>query len=91
VRTVTWADDDPLADTFLVQQGAYPETSEIGIDYADILSRVTMAINIGIDKTAPIPATIYDHVSPRLPDSAPPLGQAGVGLPRLFRRGCDGP
>jgi hypothetical protein len=63
VRTVMWADDDPLADTFLIQHGAYPDPNEIGIDYADTLSRVTMAINIDIDKNAPIPTTIYDHVS----------------------------
>jgi hypothetical protein len=36
---------------------------EGSIDYADILSRVTVAINIDIDKTAPIPTTIYDHVN----------------------------
>jgi hypothetical protein len=49
-------------DTYL-RHGAYPDPNEIGIDYADILSRVTVAINIDIDKTAPIPTTIYDHVN----------------------------
>jgi hypothetical protein len=63
VRTVMWATDDPLADTFLVQHGAYPEAADIGIDYANILSQATMAINLDIDKNAPIRTEIYDHVN----------------------------
>lgn len=63
IRAVVWADDDPLADAFLMQYGAYPAPDEIGIDYADLLSQVTLAINIDIDKNAPIPTTIYDHAS----------------------------
>jgi hypothetical protein len=58
-----WASDDPLADTFLMQHGAYPEATEIGIDYANILSQATMVINLDIDKNAPIRTDIYDHVS----------------------------
>jgi hypothetical protein len=63
VRTITWAPDDPLADTFLMQHGAYPPAAEIGIDYAEILCQATMAINLCIDKTVPIATEIYDHVS----------------------------
>ena len=63
VRTITWTPDDPLADTFLVQHGAYPSAAEIGIDYAQILSQVTMAINLPIDKNLPIPTEIYNRVS----------------------------
>ena len=63
MRTVMWASDDPLADTFLVQHGAYPDAAEIGIDYANILSQATMVINLDIDKNAPIRTDIYDHVS----------------------------
>jgi hypothetical protein len=65
VRTIVWSDDDPLTDTFLMQHGAYPNASEIGIDYADILSRATMAINIDLDKNLPIKTETYDHASIR--------------------------
>jgi hypothetical protein len=63
IRAVMWTDDDPLADTFLMQYGAYPAPGEIGIDYGDLLSQVTLAINIDVDKNAPIPTAIYDHAS----------------------------
>jgi len=63
VRTIAWADDDPLADTFLMQHGAYPAKNEIGIDYAELVSRATMLIDLGIDKNSPIQTDIYDHVS----------------------------
>jgi hypothetical protein len=62
VRKVAWAADDPLADTFLMQHGAYPE-DEIGRHYSDILFRAEMEINIDVDKHSPIPADIYDHPS----------------------------
>ena len=63
VRTITWAPDDPLGDTLLIQHGAYPPAAEIGSDYAEILSQATMAINLRIDKNMPITTEIYDHVS----------------------------
>jgi hypothetical protein len=63
VRTITWAEDDPLADTFLMQHGAYPDPREIGIDYSDILSRATMAINMEIDRSSQIRTDIFDHCS----------------------------
>jgi hypothetical protein len=63
VRAVVWSDDDPLADTFLMQYGAYPAPDEIGIDYGELLSQVTLVINIDIDKNSAIPTNIYDHAS----------------------------
>jgi hypothetical protein len=63
VRAVVWADDDPLADTFLMQHGAYPAPDEIDINYGELLSQVTLAVNIDVDKNATIPTTIFDHVS----------------------------
>lgn len=63
VRTTTWAPDDPLADTFLMQYGAYPPAAEIGIDYLEILSQATMPINLPIEDGVPIATEIYDHAS----------------------------
>jgi hypothetical protein len=63
VRQFVFDTDDPLADAFLVQYGDYPDPNEIGIDYADILSQATMAIQCRIDKTAPIPIDTLDHLS----------------------------
>jgi hypothetical protein len=63
VRSVMWAPDDPLADTFLVQHGAYPDAAVIGINYAEILSQATLAINLDIDPHGPIRTDFLDHVS----------------------------
>jgi hypothetical protein len=63
VRTIVWADDDPLGDTFLMQHGGYPDRNEIGIDYADIVSHATTLIDLAIDKNGPIRTDILDHVS----------------------------
>jgi hypothetical protein len=61
VRQFVFDADDPLADAFLVQYGDYPDPKEIGIDYADILTQATMAIQCRIEKTAPIPIDTLDH------------------------------
>jgi len=55
VRLYKWAPDDPLADIFLIQLGAYPSTDEISIDYAQLLKDATNAseFEIGIDKELP--------------------------------------
>jgi hypothetical protein len=63
IRAVVWDDDDPLANTFLMAYGAYPAADEIGINYGELLSQVTLAINIDVDKNAAIPTNIYDHAS----------------------------
>jgi hypothetical protein len=51
-----WDDDDPLADAFLLQYGAYPDAKEIGIDYGEMLS--SLAIDCRLDKAAPIPLDV---------------------------------
>jgi hypothetical protein len=43
----------PLADTFLLHYGAYPDATEIGIDYSDLLLQATLAIDCRID-TSPV-------------------------------------
>jgi hypothetical protein len=61
VRQFVFDADDPLADALLAQYGDYPDPKEIGIDYADILSKATMAIQCRIEKNAPIPIDTLDH------------------------------
>ena len=63
VRHFVWDDDDALADTLLMQHGKYPDAAEIGIDYAEILSEATLAIDCRIDKAAPIPMDVLEHPS----------------------------
>jgi hypothetical protein len=46
-----------------MQYGAYPESKDIGIDYAGILSQATLAIDCRIDKAVPIPIDVLEHPS----------------------------
>jgi hypothetical protein len=59
VRRFVWDDDDPLADVFLLQYGAYPHARDIGIDYAEALS--SLAIDCRLDKAVPIPIDVLEH------------------------------
>jgi hypothetical protein len=63
VRRFVWDDDDPLGDAFLLQYGAYPDANDIGIDYGDILSQATLAVDCRIDKAAPVPLDVLNHPS----------------------------
>jgi hypothetical protein len=63
VRHFVWDNDDALADTLLMQYGAYPDAKDIGIDYAEILSQTTLAIACRIDRAAPIPMDVFEHPS----------------------------
>jgi hypothetical protein len=63
VRRFLWDPDDPLADVFLLQYGAYPDATDIGIDYAQILSQATPAIDCHLPKSAPIAIEGLDHPS----------------------------
>jgi hypothetical protein len=57
-RTFSWDDDDPLADVFLMQLGAYPSKGEIGTDYRKFVSDALLPhplVDIKIDRAAPIP------------------------------------
>lgn len=60
-RRVVWDSDDPLADVFLMQFGAYPDASETGIDYEAIFSQATMAVDLRITKDEPIPDETVRH------------------------------
>jgi hypothetical protein len=53
IRVFSWDGDDPLADVFNIQYGAYPDANEIGIDYADLLSKAmlpTPLVNTKLNK-----------------------------------------
>jgi hypothetical protein len=63
IRTFLWDDDDPLGDIFLMRYGQYPNADEIGIDYLDVLGNATIAIQVRIDKTQPIPQAVMEHPS----------------------------
>jgi len=63
VRVYTWQGDDPLADVLLVQLGAYPSATEIGIDYRDMVIQATQATEHTIDQASPIPAEVLEHVT----------------------------
>ncbi|MCE0483124.1 MAG: hypothetical protein LV479_02675 [Methylacidiphilales bacterium] len=55
VRVYSWSPDDPLADMFLVQYGAYPDPAEIGIDYRKMLIQAASASEHVLDPRQPIP------------------------------------
>ena len=48
-RMLSWStEDDPLADAFLALFGGYPDPAEVGLDYAQIVSQATTAVEIPI-------------------------------------------
>jgi len=63
VRRFTCEPEDPLADTILVQYGAYPDPKSVGIDYGEVLSQATQLIDCHISGEAPIPLDVLDHPS----------------------------
>ncbi len=62
-RIYNWQADDPLADVFLTQFGAYPSANEIGINYREILAQVFETTEFDLDPVSPIPADILSHPS----------------------------
>lgn len=63
VKWLAWDDDDALADTLLLQYGAYPDATDIGIDDDEILSQTTLATARRIDRTTPIPMDVLKRPS----------------------------
>jgi hypothetical protein len=58
-----WQPDDPLADVFLMQFGAYPDAAQIGIDYRKMVKESLEPAEIALEATLPIPADTTDHPS----------------------------
>ena len=63
VRMYTWQDNDPLADVFLSQFGAYPNIEETGFDYRAAIMTATEAAENALNPTAPIPSDTIEHPS----------------------------
>lgn len=63
MRLHDWRNDDPLSDVFLMQFGAYPEATAIGIDYRTIVSEFLKADERKLDIALPIPSDELDHPS----------------------------
>ena len=63
IRRYYWQPDDPLADVFLLQVGAYPTPDEHHIDYRDLLMQASGAAKHAIEPSVPVPLDILDHAS----------------------------
>jgi hypothetical protein len=60
-RIYSWNNQDPLADLFLAQLGAYPNSNDIGIDYRAMVSQVLKPVEAALVGNAPIPADVVEH------------------------------
>lgn len=63
VRLYTWEANDPLADLFLMQLGAYPAFDEAAINYREMLKRASDATEVPIPLTTEVPQDALDHAS----------------------------
>ena len=63
VRLYGWDADDPLADTFVMQLGAYPAATDIHIDYRKILKQASEATEHQLARDAPLPQDLLEHPS----------------------------
>ncbi|URK87086.1 hypothetical protein LP421_25080 [Rhizobium sp. RCAM05350] len=61
VQIAKWSADDPLADVFLLQFGGFPDPTETGIDYEQLLAQATNATVITIAPDSAVPADILNH------------------------------
>lgn len=62
-RVYKWAPDDPLADVFLMQLGAYPDKEAIHIDYESMFKQALGASEVAIDASAALPADLFEYPS----------------------------
>lgn len=62
-RIYKWAAEDPLANVFLMQLGAYPDKDVIHIDYESMFKAFLEASDVTIEPAAALPADIFDVVS----------------------------
>ena len=85
IRLYKWAPDDPLADLFLMQLGAYPSADDVSIDYAQMLKDAANVSDFGIDFDKELPADILEHPSVAY------LARHGLKRHYSFRSGWDYP
>ncbi len=62
-RLYKWAVEDPLADVFLMQLGAYPDKEAVHIDYESMFKAALDANEVAIDASAELPADLFDYSS----------------------------
>ena len=62
-RVYKWAAEDPLADVFLMQLGAYPGKESVDIDYESMFRAAFEASEVVIENGAALPADIFDYPS----------------------------
>ena len=62
-RIYKWKAEDPLADVFLMQLGAYPEKEAVQIDYESMFKAALGASEVQIEPGAALPADLFDHSS----------------------------
>ena len=62
-RVYKWAAEDPLADVFLIQFGAYPDKAAIHIDYESMFKAALGANEFSIELGAALAADLFDHTS----------------------------
>jgi hypothetical protein len=60
-RIYKWAAEDPLADVFLMQLGAYPDKGTAHIDYESMFKAAAGATEVAIEPGAALPADLFDY------------------------------
>lgn len=61
LRAYQWQQDDPLADVFLMQFGAYPSPDEVGVDYAGMVAQVAAPTSFELAPHEHIPANASEY------------------------------
>ena len=85
IRLYRWKPEDPLADLFLMQLGAYPLVDETSIDYAGMLKGAADVSEFDIEPDKELPADILEHPSVAY------LARHGLERHCGFRPGWDYP
>lgn len=62
-RIYKWSAEDPLADVFLMQLGAYPDKAAVHIDYESMFRASLGASEFEIGPNAALPTDLFDHAS----------------------------
>lgn len=62
-RIYRWAADDPLADVFLMQLGAFPDKEACHIDYEGMFKKAFEAKEILVKRDTALPADLFEYPS----------------------------
>lgn len=62
-RIYKWAAEDPLADVFLMQLGAYPDKEIVHIDYESMFKAALETSEVKIEHGAVLPADLFDYTT----------------------------